>query len=55
MKLKNLHIRIEKDLYDEFIKITDASAINRSALIRNWIEEYLGYMPGERKESQEKE
>ncbi len=41
MKLKNLHIRIEEELYNEFIKVTDEKAINRSALIRKWVEEYL--------------
>ena len=48
MKEKNLHVRIDRELYNEFINITNAKLVNRSGLIRYWIEEYLGYEPGER-------
>lgn len=41
MKNKNLHVRLPEELLNEFTKITDKKAINRSELVRRWIENYL--------------
>lgn len=41
MKNKNLHIRLPEELLNEFTRVTDDKAVNRSELIRRWIEEYI--------------
>ena len=41
MKTKNLHIRISEGLYQKFIEATDEKAVNRSELVRRWIENYV--------------
>ena len=41
MKNKNLHVRLPEDLLDEFARVTDAGAVNRSELVRQWIENYI--------------
>ena len=40
-KNKNLHIRIEESLYNKFLEATDEKAVNRSELVRRWIEKYV--------------
>ena len=42
MKKNNLHIRIDKKLNRQFDCLTEARAINKSELVRRWIEKYVG-------------
>lgn len=41
VKLERLHIRIEPELKERFNSICDEKAINASALIRKWVEDFV--------------
>ncbi|MDI9412763.1 MAG: hypothetical protein QM401_04200 [Bacillota bacterium] len=41
VKLERLHIRIEPELKERFNAICDEKAINASALIRKWVEDFV--------------
>ena len=47
MKDKNLNIRIEKKLADEFERVTKEKAVNKSELLRIWIRAYVEKLRGE--------
>lgn len=40
-KTKILQIRIDSDMLNNFQEITKKFSVNRSALIRSWIEKYI--------------
>ncbi|WP_339179184.1 ribbon-helix-helix domain-containing protein [Oceanobacillus sp. FSL W7-1293] len=41
MKQKGLTIRLDEELLNEFDKVIKENSVNKSALIRNWIEKYI--------------
>jgi metal-responsive CopG/Arc/MetJ family transcriptional regulator len=41
MKTSYIHIRIQKELKDQFDELCKDNAINQSELIRKWIVEYI--------------
>ncbi len=41
IKLDRMHLRIEQELKERFEKICKQKSLNKSALIRNWIEEFV--------------
>lgn len=41
VKLDRMHLRIEQELKERFEKICKQKSLNKSALIRNWIEEFV--------------
>ena len=47
MKDKNLNIRIEKKLADEFERVTKEKAVNKSEILRIWIRAYVEKLRGE--------
>jgi metal-responsive CopG/Arc/MetJ family transcriptional regulator len=40
-KIKLLAVRVEKNIAREFEEITDRKLINKSALLRKWIADYV--------------
>ena len=41
MKQKGLTIRLDEELLNEFDKVVKKNSVNKSALIRTWIEKYI--------------
>ena len=41
MKQRGLTIRLDEELLNEFDKVVKENSVNKSALIRNWIEKYI--------------
>ena len=41
MKIKGLTIRLDENLLNEFNQLVEKNSVNKSALIRSWIENYI--------------
>ncbi len=47
-KTKVLQIRIEEKLLNEFNEVAETYCVNKSALIRSWIEKYVNQHRGDK-------